>query len=126
MAKKPQIPKPEPRKSISREEWEALGVSLFGKNPRQWKFKCPACGYVASIEDYLRVGAPEGAFAFSCVGRWMKEARDAFTGKGEGPCNYSGGGLFSINPVQIQGRARPIFDFARDDAKQETEKKPIP
>lgn len=128
MAKKPKTPAPKPEPpppAISKEDWEALGVSLFGEDQLQWKFTCPACGHIASVQDYIQAGAPEGAVAFSCIGRWTKAARDAFTGKGPGPCNYAGGGLFSLNPISIKGRARPIFDFARDHAKQETKEKPV-
>lgn len=43
----------------SYEDWTADGVRLFGGNMMQWRFVCPACGHVASVEDWARAGLPE-------------------------------------------------------------------
>lgn len=97
-------------------EWTDLGISLFGKDRREWKFECPVCGHIASIQDYLNAGAPDGAIGFSCIGRWIKNSKKAFEMKrGEkGPCNYTGGGLFQRNPVEIEkdGIINKYFNFA--------------
>ena len=98
----------------SEAEWHAEGVRLFGDDEMQWRFECPACGHVATVQDYKDAGASVEAVAFSCVGRWMENPRDAF-GEGEGPCNYAGGGLIGLNPVIIEGRAGRVFDFAVDE-----------
>lgn len=96
-------------------EWIAEAEKRFGKDPLKWKFVCPSCGHVASVEDWKAAGAPSTAAAFSCVGRWLKVAKDAFTNKGKGPCNYAGGGLFRINPVVVMfpdGTEHQAFAFA--------------
>jgi hypothetical protein len=100
---------------MTKAEWTANGRAKFGDDSRRWKFKCPSCGHVAFVEDWFKAGAPEGAVAFSCVGRWLK-ADDAktFQLKG-GPCLYSGGGLFRLNPVKVideGGTVHELFDFA--------------
>lgn len=82
-------------------EWQAEAVRRFGKDASAWRFVCPVCKHVASVADWEAAGAPEGAIAFACVGRWRQGARDAFGGKGPGPCNYTGGGLFGLNPVTV-------------------------
>lgn len=86
------------------EEWETEGEKRFGKDRKMWKFKCPVCGYVASAQDYLDVGAEDG-IAFSCIGRWMDKKRDMMTvskkSKSKSPCNYAGGGLFRLNPLKV-------------------------
>ena len=61
--------------------------------------------------------------AFSCVGRNLgvgeeaKVAAAAFKGKG-GPCNYAGGGLFGLNPVEVNTGpdTKPVRLFAFADA----------
>lgn len=87
---------------MTREEWCAEGERRFGKDQMKWRFKCPVCGYVANVQDYKDAGVPIGAVAFSCIGRWLPNARDAFS-KGPGPCDYAGGGLIGLNPVAIKG-----------------------
>lgn len=85
--------------------------------PMNWKFRCPSCGHVASVQDWKNAGAPENAAAFSCVGRWLQERKEAFTKNG--PCNYAGGGLFRLNPVKLEGMDVGPFDFADDPLCQE-------
>lgn len=97
-------------------EWLAEGETLFGPDPMQWRFVCPACKHVAAVNDWKSAGAPEGAVAFSCVGRWGGAKREAF-GDGQGPCNYAGGGLIGLNPVEVEveGRVRRVFAWGPPD-----------
>jgi hypothetical protein len=103
---------------LTREEWIAAAKDRYGENSHDWKFRCPSCGHVASVKDWKDAKAPEGAVAFSCVGRYSQALEDgatsAFKGKG-GPCNYTGGGLFKLNPVTVvaeDGSEHTMFDFA--------------
>ncbi len=110
-------PSPElPTEYRTREEWEAKGIALFGTDRRAWRFACPCCKHEATVADWMAAGAPEGAVAFSCVGRWAGSQREAF-GSGPGPCNYAGGGLFGLNPVRVCGVGSSgcdsyVFQFA--------------
>ena len=100
------------------EEWQAEGERRFGADTKKWKFVCPSCGHVASVQDWMDVKAPNGAIAFSCVGRWMKEHGHIWEGKQ--PCNYAGGGLFRLNPVKIEGMEdMPVFAFAEEEKADE-------
>lgn len=83
------------------EDWQAEAARRFGPDENGWRFVCPACGHVATVAEWKALGALDAA-AFSCVGRYQKApARDAFGGKGTGPCNYAGGGLFQLNPIHV-------------------------
>lgn len=97
------------------EEWIAEAERRFGADRLDWKFVCPSCGHIASAREYLDAGAPAGAIAFSCIGRWIKgtDAKKTFM-HGGGPCVYAGGGLFGLNPVTIEGgeESNQMFDFA--------------
>ena len=95
-------------------EWREEAAARFGTEQAGWRFVCPCCGHIASIQDWKDAGAPEGAIAFSCVGRWAGAKRAAIEGTGPGPCNYAGGGLFNLNPVTVlqgEGKHR-VFEFA--------------
>ena len=95
------------------EAWKDTARNLFGDDPASWAFVCPVCGHVATVLDWKLAGAPEGAVAFSCVGRWTGEGGEM--GDGKQPCNYSGGGLFRLNPVTVvdwDGQERGVFAFA--------------
>jgi len=95
---------------MTREEWYAEGRKRFGDDVMTWQFACPVCGHIASVQDYKDAGAPEGAVAYSCVGRYLPVCSNAFSGE-PGPCNYAGGGLFRLNPVHIDGEEN-VFEFA--------------
>ncbi len=84
------------------EEWTAEG--LFGEDKMTWRFTCPSCGHVATATDWKRAGAPETAVAFSCLGRWAAGSPLEAFADGQGPC--------SLNPVTIEGRGSPVFEFA--------------
>lgn len=96
------------------EEWVEEGTRLFGSDKRKWKFVCPACGHIQSVQDYIDAGASDGSIAFSCIGRSMGTARRAFGDTGRsGPCDYAGGGLIGLNPINVDGQN--YFDFYRGD-----------
>lgn len=100
---------------ITYEDWVGKGTKKFGKKSTNWKFKCPACNHVATVQDWIELGAPESAIAFSCVGRYGKSTNS----KG-GPCNYAGGGLFKLNPIHAifqDGKIRETFEFAEGNSK---------
>lgn len=98
--------------------WRGLAAVRFGDDPLKWRFVCPSCGHVAAVEDWRKAGAPEGAVAFSCVGRWTGDraaaADAAFKRKG-GPCNYTSGGFLVINKLFVvlkDGQETPAFEVA--------------
>jgi len=94
------------------EDWIAAAKEKFGDNPMNWKFKCPSCGYIASVKEWKDAGAPEGAVAFSCIGRYTGSTKEL--GEKPGPCNYAGGGLFRLNPIKVErdGKITEVFEFA--------------
>jgi hypothetical protein len=106
--------------TYSHDEWTAEAQRRFGKDPMVWQFVCPVCGHVTTVQDWKDAGAPETAVAFSCVGRWLPDAKDAFGKDGAGPCNYAGGGLIRLNPVEVtldDGHIRQTFDFAPEGSR---------
>ena len=91
------------------EEYFDTATRLFGEDRAAWRWVCPGCGHVASYAEYERAGA-EGMAGFSCIGRALPECRDWLGGEGPGPCNYAGGGLFNISPVEIVPPAKKGWD----------------
>jgi len=111
------------RTIMTKEEWEARGTELFGENQMKWRFVCPSCGYVQSVEDFKELHdqgvdvQPSTAY-FSCIGRWNGHMdNDAFGGKS--PCNYAGGGLLRINPVLVKDGEREHQVFAFDEGQHD-------
>lgn len=103
-------------RTITHEEWKAEGVRRFGADQRKWAFVCPSCGHVATVADWIEAGADEGEVAYSCVGRRRGVGGEKAFKKSGGPCNYAGGGLFKLNPVQVTfgDGVRETFEFAGD------------
>lgn len=94
-------------------EWLQEAERRFGSNIRAWRFVCPSCGHIASVQEWADSGAGEGEVAFSCVGRNLPGSKRIFDKPG--PCNYAGGGLFQLNPVTVvheDGAESRVFAFA--------------
>lgn len=103
---------------IPYEEWDRRGRELFGYDMKEWKFKCPVCGFIQSFNDFLKAGVDykdaEKLIAFSCIGRVLKDCPGKI-GNRKSPCDYAGGGLFKLNPVTVvtfEGKEHSVFDFA--------------
>lgn len=98
-------PKLEGENIIFYDEWIAQLKERFGDDSRHWVFKCPACGHLQTIQDFIdhKVEKPEGAY-FNCIGRFVK---------GVG-CNWTLGGLLKIhkNVVIRDAQAYPVFEMA--------------
>lgn len=99
---------PTPHRGTAHADWQRQGEALFGPDRQAWRFICPSCSHIASIAEWQMAGAPEGAVGFSCIGRFAgsgvspRAAASAAFGRNGGPCNYTGGGLFQLNPVSIE------------------------
>ncbi len=89
--------------NISYDDWIAQGSQRYGKNMRHWKFRCPACGRVATATDWEQAGAPESAIARTCPGRWQ-----------HGGCSLPHEAQQALNPIQVvrDDETRAVFDFA--------------
>ena len=103
------------KKEQTLKEWQEEAKRLFGDNAKQWKFKCPACGHVASVQDFLNVGADANSAYQECIGR--------HTGKGSpkkgdtSGCNWAAYGLFKTmgkgrTVIADDGTKVEVFDFA--------------
>lgn len=112
-------PKTQVHLQMTMQEWEAEGIRRFGEDRMKWRFVCPSCKTVSSVQDWKDAGAEESGVAFSCVGRW-KDGVDENTFRGNGKlCHYAGGGLFRLNPVKVVfpgGGIRETFAFADEPA----------
>lgn len=98
-------------------QFMAAGTARYGPEIRTWKFRCPVCGHVQSIEDFRPFkgrGATADDVRFNCLGRFAGPKRRAFGGDGPGPCDYTTGGLFNVTPLTITTDEGPkhSFDFA--------------
>lgn len=103
-------------------EWMEEGVRLFGHDFNKWKFKCPICGHVASIQDFRDAGAKDPNVAYQeCIGRYKGAgAPGNADGNPEG-CNWAAYGLFGIpnNKGRLiladDGTVVEAFDYAREE-----------
>jgi len=112
------------RRRISHAAWLAEGRGRFGDDMLSWRFACPVCGVAASAYDFRNAGVEkhvvERVVGSSCIGRFMRNRRKAFgddigvQGVGDGPCDYTAGGLFKLAPVEVvdvEGASMPVTVF---------------
>ena len=119
-------------KLLQADEWKAIGVKLYGKSAKDWKFVCPNCGNIQSAQDFIALKEagiiPETFdiakyFHFSCIGRYDTRIKKVGTmSDPTSPCDYTNGGLFCIAKVRVE-IFNPddcasvfvwVFDFADD------------
>jgi len=100
----------QPQSYPSLAAWKEEGDRRFGPDRLQYRFTCPSCGYVATVKQWVDLGV-KGAIAFSCIGRWTGSNQEMHSKEG-GPCNYSGGGLFNLNPIKIVEINSNVFAYA--------------
>lgn len=113
-----------PSRSLTLAEFIAEGERLFGPDRMTWRWRCPICKHVATTAEYQAAGAPEAAVGFNCIGRYTGAKRTMYDAGQPGPCNYTGGGLFHLNPVRISDHpGYAFFEFApyeKGEARPET------
>lgn len=89
------------------DEWEADGKRRFGEDFLDWKFKCPACGYVQTPRQFKESGIePEKAY-FNCASRYDIGGKKI--------CKWTTGGLLNLGGRYVVDKKyipRLIFDFA--------------
>lgn len=107
------------------EQWKEDAEHRFGHDRRKWKFKCPACGHIASVQDWIDAGAKNGGrAAFECIGTLSEKRRGALE-EGPGPCDYDGSPSVLMKPVSIKERRETYFDFAPGAKKKRTSRKKV-
>ena len=102
------------------EAWREEGGRRFGASYLKWRFRCPMCGHVASVQDFVSVGADANAAYNECIGR--------YTGKGapqdgdDSGCNWCAYGLFGIprehdTVISDDGGLIDVYPFAEEAAQ---------
>lgn len=96
-------------------DWLTEGKETFGEDFSQWRFICPACGHIQTVQDFTDIGASANNAYQECIGRC--------TGKGSpkkgdtSGCNWAAYGLFGTLGkgrivVTDDGTEVEVFQFA--------------
>jgi hypothetical protein len=106
---------------MTHQEWLDEGTRRFGPDIFCWRFGCPVCGHVASIEDFRQFkdqGATPDSATCECLSRYLPDSPKAFgenpTGAKRQPCDYAGYGLFRLSPIVVifpDGSEHHAFEF---------------
>ncbi|HEX2868663.1 MAG TPA: VVA0879 family protein [Ignavibacteriales bacterium] len=101
---------PEGINVLKYEDWKAQLIERFGENGKNWKFVCPSCGNVQSLQDFLDQGIKDGNPYYNCIGRHVK---------GIG-CNYTLGGLIGLHKTVVVKDLQifPVFEMAEIEVKE--------
>ena len=96
--------------AITQDEWIKEGNRRFGSDFKKWKFVCPKCKHIASIQEFVDLGLDPNDAYQECIGRHVG-------GKG---CDWAAYGLFGtlgngrIVKYEKDGKevGMEVFDFA--------------
>ena len=67
-------------------------TTKYTTDKNKWAFKCPSCGNVQTIQDFIDIKENPTNVNFSCIGRYTE-------GRG---CNWTLGGLLKIHSLEIE------------------------
>lgn len=104
-------------KKYTLKEWREKGTELFGTDITKWQFKCPACGNIASVQDFINLGQSDvDACNHSyneCIGRYTGAG---YPKDGSTPCNWAAYGLLGtmgkgITITLEDDKNIEVFDF---------------
>ncbi len=106
------------------QEWLEEGKRLFGEDFSKWKFRCPACGHIASGQEFKELKADPNDMYQICIGRINGKGTDGMKGKDEGNgCNWAAYGLFGNlgkgrTVITPENKEINVFDFAHEQEKE--------
>lgn len=115
---------------MTQDEFLAEAQRRFGPKVRDWKFVCPMCATVQSVEQLLDAVLASGGkkddvhgyIGYSCIGRFTRQSDAGIAAKNRGQpwdkgCNWTLGGLFQCHTLEvlINGKPRPTFELAPAD-----------
>lgn len=94
-------------KTMTLDEWRKEAARKFGEDPSNWKFVCPHCGHVQSVNDF---GEDKDLACQECIGR-----RTPAIG-----CNWAAYGFLKTlgKGIEIEtpdGSIIEVFDFALEE-----------
>lgn len=103
-------------KTMKIKEWKETGKKLYGDEPINWKWKCPACGHVASAMDFQKLNTDPSRAYQECIGRVNGKGTSNGEDNGNG-CKWTAFGLFKtlgkgINIVTEDGHEVEVFKYA--------------
>ena len=121
-------------KTMTYDEWKAEGTRLFGDDMMKWRFRCPACGHVAAVEDFRQFkdqGAQPDKATQECIGRYLTKdkrggwSKDHCNTEIKQPCDYAGYGLIGLSPIRVVrdgGKSTDCFAFDDENGYRPSEK----
>ena len=77
-------------------DWLDEGRALYGDDPLNLKFRCPMCGKVYSVREFIDAGGkdgPNGAYQ-ECIGRYTGAGSPKKGADNSNGCNWAAYGLF--------------------------------
>lgn len=81
-------------RSIAIKDWDLEGTKRYGINRKKWRFRCPNCGDVVTVE---------------CM-----KTKTCFIPLQDCPCGWKGNGGNPITVIVSINNHHNIFDFADD------------
>lgn len=108
-----------PKTTWTQAELLAEAKRRFGEDPRDWAFRCPRCGDVATARDFKQADADPNCIGQECIGRHLGALKGPPTDDGgrsiaKRGCDWAAYGLIG-GPWMVElpnGKTLPSFPLA--------------
>ena len=76
-------------------DWLDEGKWLYGTDVNAWKFKCPMCGKIYSVQEFIAAGGRNGANGAyqECIGRYLGAGSPGQDDGNPNGCNWAAFGF---------------------------------
>lgn len=100
-------------RKLTQAELIAEARERFGDDQNAWAFQCPSCGDVATVKDFIDLGAGTFPVGQDCIGRHLGALKMGYTGRG---CDWVAYGLLRgpwevVLPAEGDQPERSVWSF---------------
>ena len=111
-------------RTLTQAELVTEATERFGADAKQWAFRCPRCGDVATAADFIGISADPNRIGQECIGRHLgalsgAPTRDGGKSRAVRGCDWTAYGLIGGPWTVVMPNGKRLGSFPLADAPVE-------